>query len=107
MSATRVTLEAMNAKTVRGWTLGQCANCDTPLDPGGYPGLYCCEYCKSYAKDVRYFRACARGGLTKDPDIREALTIRMAHLVVGGPGRAGRGPGAGPGAGAPGDKHEW
>jgi len=74
----------MNAKTVKGWTLGHCANCDTPLDPRGHPTLYCCEYCKSYAKDVRYFRACDRNGRAKDPDTREALNIRMAHLVVGG-----------------------
>ncbi|GEM_PF-4328288 len=70
--------------TMNEWTLGHCANCDKPLDQGAPPTLYCSERCKGYAKDVRYFRACRRHGRMGDPDVREALNMRMAHLVVGG-----------------------
>lgn len=74
----------MRVATLNGWTLGRCANCDTPLDPGGHPALFCSEYCKGYASDVRYFRARNRDGRAKDPDVAEVLTIRMAHRVAGG-----------------------
>lgn len=66
------------------WTIGQCASCDTSLDSCGHPALYCGEHCRGYAKDVRYFRKCARLGKMMDSDVREALKIRMSHLVVGG-----------------------
>lgn len=67
-----------------GWSLGRCANCDKPLDPGEHPSLFCCKFCKGYAKDVRYFRACARDGRMADPEVREALTTRMAFIIAGG-----------------------
>ena len=74
----------MKVPTLNGWTLGCCANCDTPLDPGEHPTLFCSEYCKGYASDVRYFRARNRDGRAKDSDIAEVLTILMAHRVAGG-----------------------
>jgi 5-methylcytosine-specific restriction endonuclease McrA len=70
--------------TLNGWTLGYCANCDAPLDPREHPTLFCSEYCKDYAGDVRYFRARNRDGRAGEPDIAEVLVIRMAHLVAGG-----------------------
>jgi len=36
--------------TMNEWTLGQCANCDKPLDQGAPPTLYCSERCKGYAR---------------------------------------------------------
>jgi 5-methylcytosine-specific restriction endonuclease McrA len=69
---------------MNGWTLGHCANCDEVLDLGGAVTLFCSERCRSYAKDVRYFRRCLREGRVLDPQVQEALQTRMAFLVVGG-----------------------
>lgn len=69
---------------MKGWALGHCANCDAPLDANARPALFCCERCKDYAKDVRYFRSCVRDGRISDPEVREVLRTRMAFLVVGG-----------------------
>lgn len=67
------------------WTVGQCANCDAPLDlAAGRTRLFCGSYCRSYAKDVRYFRACRRDRRHTDPLVAHALRVRLAHLVAGG-----------------------
>lgn len=62
LSAVRVMLVGMD-----GWTLGRRANCGKPLDPGEHPSLFCCKFCKGYAKDVRYFRAWAKGRTDSGP----------------------------------------
>jgi 5-methylcytosine-specific restriction endonuclease McrA len=67
------------------WTVGRCANCDAPLDlAAGHARLFCGSYCRSYAKDVRYFRACRLDGRHTDPLVGHALRVRLAHLVAGG-----------------------
>jgi 5-methylcytosine-specific restriction endonuclease McrA len=74
----------MTADALKGWTLGLCANCDGTMDRYAHPSLFCGEYCRGYAKDIRYFRARSRDGKMADPDVAEALTIRMAFIVSGG-----------------------
>ena len=67
------------------WTPGECANCGRAL--GGDASelrLFCSDRCRRYAHDVRYYRRCRREGRWRDPDVREALQIRLAHLVGGG-----------------------
>ncbi|MDX6309820.1 MAG: hypothetical protein QOI06_2866 [Nocardioidaceae bacterium] len=66
------------------WTLGLCANCRASLDFTAPAALFCSERCRGYAKDVRYFRACHADGRVSDPDVVQALKMRMAHRVVGG-----------------------
>lgn len=66
------------------WTLRLCASCDAPLTFTASAALFCSERCRGYAKDVRYFRACYADGRVSDPEVRQALKIRMAHRVVGG-----------------------
>jgi hypothetical protein len=71
--------------------VGRCANCDEPLDRTGEPDrLFCGSRCRSYAKDVRYFRSYKREGRAADPLVRQALGVRLAHLVGGGYDAAAR-----------------
>jgi 5-methylcytosine-specific restriction endonuclease McrA len=63
---------------------GCCANCDGLLDPLELASLYCSERCRSFAKDVRWFRRRKAEGRLRESDIRTALRTRIAHLVVGG-----------------------
>lgn len=65
------------------WTVGCCANCDAPLDRDR-DVLFCSSHCRSYAGDVRYFRRCRREGRDTDPEVAEALHIRLVHLVCAG-----------------------
>lgn len=58
-----------------------CLNCGKRLRK---PELYCSEECKFEAKFVRYFRRCIREKRINDPDIIEALEIRLAHILAGG-----------------------
>ena len=58
-----------------------CPNCDEPI---GAPTLFCSDLCRDEAKFVRYYRACIKDGRIKQPDVVEALQIRMAHILGGG-----------------------
>jgi 5-methylcytosine-specific restriction endonuclease McrA len=46
--------------------------------------LFCSDLCKDEAKFVRYFRACIVDGRYDQPDVQEALRIRLAHILGGG-----------------------
>jgi hypothetical protein len=46
--------------------------------------LFCSDLCKDEAKFVRYFRACLNDGRYDQPDVQEALRIRLAHILGGG-----------------------
>ncbi len=59
----------------------RCLNCDKPLD---LPKLYCSEVCAQEAEFVRYVRRCRRTAREKIPDVKEAIEIRLAHLLGGG-----------------------
>lgn len=59
-----------------------CANCDEPVADAR---LFCQPpLCRDEAKYVRYYRARIADGSIVDDDIREALRIRLAHILAGG-----------------------
>jgi len=67
------------------WTAGLCANCEAPLNPTPSIKLFCDDYCREWAKHVRYFRATwADGRAYLDPLVAEALRTRMAFILAGG-----------------------
>lgn len=86
LAACRARVPRADDDVVRGtWTPGECANCGEPM--GAWRNdlrLFCSDRCRRYAHDVRYFRRCRRDGRWRDPDVREALQTRLAHLVSGG-----------------------
>jgi hypothetical protein len=71
----------------------RCANCFGPLpdDDKHTPALFCSQLCSSIAKDVRYWRGTLRDGrFQSDPEVRNALHTRIAHLLNGGYNAAAR-----------------
>lgn len=58
-----------------------CPNCDAPVPDAS---LFCSDLCKDEAKYVRYYREKIADGTAEQPDIREALRIRLAHILAGG-----------------------
>jgi 5-methylcytosine-specific restriction endonuclease McrA len=52
--------------------------------------LFCSDLCKDEAKYVRYYREKIADGTAERPDIREALRIRLAHILAGGYDARGR-----------------
>jgi hypothetical protein len=60
-----------------------CANCIQPL-PRQVEGLFCSELCGQVADTVRYLRRVGRDGRIAQPDVRLAVSTRMAHLLAGG-----------------------
>ncbi len=61
-----------------------CFNCDGKLIVTKSPKLFCSDKCQQEAKFVRYFRRCSKDGRINQADIREALNIRIAHILSGG-----------------------
>ena len=61
-----------------------CLNCDGMLVATDNPKLFCSDKCQQEAAFVRYFRSCKRDGKLNQPDIQEALKIKMAHILGGG-----------------------
>ncbi len=58
-----------------------CMNCDKTIPEAV---LFCSPLCREEAKFVRYYRACIQDGRIEQPDIHEALQIRLAHILAGG-----------------------
>ena len=58
-----------------------CPNCDHPINEAK---LYCSEICKQEAKFVRYVRDCRRDGRDQQPDVQEAIQIKLAMILGGG-----------------------
>lgn len=52
--------------------------------------LFCSDWCKETAEGIRYFRRVSRDGRMADPDVGEAVGIRMAFIVSGGYSSLGR-----------------
>ena len=48
------------------------------------PTLYCSPLCQEEGKTIRYVRAVMRDGRIKQPDVKEAVRIRMGMLLAGG-----------------------
>jgi predicted nucleic acid-binding Zn ribbon protein len=66
-----------------------CANCLDPL-PEDIEALFCSTWCSEISASVRYQRRVFRDGRIDDPDVRLALSIRNAFLLIGGYGSLGR-----------------
>ena len=60
-----------------------CVNCDDTCSQGK-AALYCSDSCQQEAQLVRYARRCLKDGRDRDPDVAEALVIRMGHVLGGG-----------------------
>jgi hypothetical protein len=59
-----------------------CVNCDG--DAVDAPWLYCSPLCNEMAKTIRYGRSVHADGRINDPDVKEALKIRVASVNGGG-----------------------
>lgn len=62
----------------------ECVNCDAPLEMENR-SLFCSEFCMQVASFVRYARrVVVDPNRWADPQVREAMQIRQAHLLGGG-----------------------
>jgi hypothetical protein len=61
-----------------------CFNCGEKLLLHTFPKLYCSVGCSQEAALVRYVRRWIKDRRLKHPDVREAIEIRLAHVVAGG-----------------------
>jgi 5-methylcytosine-specific restriction endonuclease McrA len=68
---------------------GSCLNCGIEFTHP-VPRLFCSDLCRDEASLVRYVRACSADGRLADPDVHEAVEIKMAHVLAGGYDRRGR-----------------
>jgi 5-methylcytosine-specific restriction endonuclease McrA len=61
-----------------------CANCDAALEMDNQT-LFCGEFCRQVADFVRYSRGVLRDpARANDPEVLEAIRVRMAILIGGG-----------------------
>jgi 5-methylcytosine-specific restriction endonuclease McrA len=58
-----------------------CQNCDEPIREAL---LFCSDVCKQEAKYIRYVRACRQDGRDQQPDVQEAIAIKLAMILAGG-----------------------
>lgn len=68
---------------LRHFEADHCANCMTNLPPE-IEGLFCSELCRQTAKVIRYWRRISRDGRIDRPDVKDALHMKVAHLLAGG-----------------------
>lgn len=61
-----------------------CLNCDEEVTLGTAPKLYCSEGCSQEAELVRYVRGRTKDGRIHEPDVAEAIQIRLAAVMAGG-----------------------
>ena len=61
-----------------------CLNCNKVIEYPVKPILYCSPNCKQEAELIRYARSCIKDGRIHAQDVREAITIKMAHILNGG-----------------------
>ena len=62
---------------------GHCINCGSPNVTTHAP-LFCTQLCRQIAEVVRYVRACSHDGRVEQPDVCEAIQMRVAHVLGGG-----------------------
>ncbi len=70
-----------------GYEVGICQNCDAQLtlQQARRGKLFCSEKCQQTAKTVRYGRATLLDGrYHQDPLVRQAIDMRIAHILGGG-----------------------
>lgn len=65
------------------FTPGRCANCDSPWVTEKSL-LFCSPLCQQTAKVIRYVRRCRRDGRSERQDVKEAIQMRIAHVLAGG-----------------------
>lgn len=65
------------------FTPGRCANCDSPEVTEKSP-LFCGPLCQQMADTIRYVRRCLKDGRWQRPDVREAIQMRIGHVLAGG-----------------------
>jgi 5-methylcytosine-specific restriction endonuclease McrA len=61
-----------------------CLNCDRPLDGSRKPLLFCSERCAEEAHTIRYVRRVVADGRILDPEVAEAVKIRVGMVLGGG-----------------------
>lgn len=61
-----------------------CFNCEGKITVTKHPKLFCSGKCQQEAKFIRYYRSCKNDGRINQSDVREALQIRIAHILSGG-----------------------
>jgi 5-methylcytosine-specific restriction endonuclease McrA len=64
-----------------------CPNCSVTFAD---VKLFCSDLCKDEAKCVRYWRRCRADGRDEDPKVKEAIDIKLAHILNGGYDEAAR-----------------
>jgi hypothetical protein len=64
----------------------RCANCSDRIDDfsKAVGSTYCSKLCAQEAGRVRYLRRCRASGSERDPKVKEATQIKLAHIVNGG-----------------------
>jgi 5-methylcytosine-specific restriction endonuclease McrA len=67
-----------------------CCNCDSRLRERRYPYLFCSERCAEEAHTVRYVRGTIRDGRINDPEVAEAVRIRIGMVLGGGYAKSAR-----------------
>ena len=60
-----------------------CANCMVQLPPQ-IERLFCSELCRQTTAVIRYWRGISRDGRIEQPDVKTALSTRIAFLLAGG-----------------------
>ena len=58
-----------------------CYNCDMEMDMAA---LFCTDLCKQEAALVRYVRSVRQQGRQNEPDIVQAIRIKLVHIFNGG-----------------------
>jgi hypothetical protein len=61
-----------------------CLNCDDGIVLPTTPKLYCSVGCSQEAELIRYARRTGKDGRANQPDVMEAIQIRLAHVMAGG-----------------------
>lgn len=69
-----------------------CVECGAPIELTGYPRLYCSDRCRQILKLIHYGRRVFRDGrLDNDPFVKDAIGMRIAHIMAGGYRETARG----------------
>jgi len=61
-----------------------CVECEKTVRLTGYPRVYCSDKCRQVLKLVHYGRRVYRDGRIEDPLVRDAIQMRIAHILGGG-----------------------
>lgn len=62
----------------------KCIECGTKIPLAGKPRVYCSDKCRQVLKLVHYGRRVFRDDRIEDPLVRDAVQMRIAHILGGG-----------------------